>query len=207
VTNRAEFVRSAVRPPDYPADGLPEIAIVGRSNVGKSTVVNALTGLRLARTSAAPGKTRLANIYRVQGENDRPFHLVDLPGYGYARGGAKSVEEFEALAQDYFGDRAGGVPQVKSRRRPAAFAVLLLVDGRHPGLESDLRAHDWLAALNVPMGVVATKMDKLTRAERSRAQHAFERAFTAPVLPLSAATGEGMKDLWKLIARLLSSHP
>jgi GTP-binding protein len=204
---RAEFVRSAVRPADFPADGLPEIAIVGRSNVGKSTLVNALTGLRLARTSAAPGKTRLANVYRVPGEGDRPFHLVDLPGYGYARGGAKSVEEFEALAQDYFGDRAGEARADRKGRRPAAFAVLLLVDGRHPGLKSDLRAHDWLAALNVPMGVVATKMDKLTRAERSRAQHAFERAFTAPVLPLSAATGEGMKDLWKLIARLLSSHP
>jgi GTP-binding protein len=228
VANRAEFVRSAVRPTDYPADGLPEIAIVGRSNVGKSTLVNALTGVRLARTSAAPGKTRTANVYRVQDESDRPFHLVDLPGYGYARaprqarGGQSSAEgrrraeraAFDTLAEDYFGDRAGearaggSTPQeVKSRRRPAAFAVLLLVDGRHPGLESDLRAHDWLAALNVPMSVVATKMDKLTRAERSRAQHAFERAFTAPVLPVSAATGEGMKDLWKLIARLLSSHP
>ena len=221
MANRAEFVRSAVRPADYPADGLPEIAIVGRSNVGKSTLVNALTGGRLARTSAAPGKTRTANVYRVSGEKDRPFHLVDLPGYGYARavrqarGGQTSaagrrsaaVEEFEALAQDYFGDRAGDARADRNRRRPAAFAVLLLVDGRHPGLESDLRAHDWLAALNVPLGVVATKMDKLTRAERSRAQQAFERAFTAPVLPLSAATGEGMKDLWKLIARLLSSHP
>jgi GTP-binding protein len=221
VSTRAEFVRSAVRPPDFPADGLPEIAIVGRSNVGKSTLVNALTGIRLARTSAEPGKTRTANVYRLQGEVEKPFHLVDLPGYGYARaprqarGGQKSAEgrrrveteAFETLAQDYFGDRAGQARVDRKGRRPAAFAVLLLVDGRHPGLESDLRAHDWLAALNVPMGVVATKMDKLTRAERSRAQHAFERAFTAPVLPVSAATGEGMKDLWKLIARLLSSHP
>src|SRR5215831_2219673 len=221
MASKAEFVRSAVRPVDYPADGLPELAIVGRSNVGKSTLVNALTGLRLARTSAAPGKTRTANVYRLQGESDRPFHLVDLPGYGYARaarqaGGGQSsaagrrraaVEEFEALAQDYFGDRAGDARADRKGRRPAAFAVLLLVDGRHPGLESDLRAHDWLAAMNVPLGVVATKMDKLTRAERSRAQQAFERAFTAPVLSLSAATGEGMKDLWKLIARLLSSHP
>jgi GTP-binding protein len=221
VSTRAEFVRSAVRPPDFPADGLPEIAIVGRSNVGKSTLVNALTGIRLARTSAAPGKTRTANVYRLQGEIEKPLHLVDLPGYGYARaprqarGGQKSAkgrrqverEAFDTLAEDYFGDRAGQAHVDRKGRRPAAFAVLLLVDGRHPGLESDLRAHDWLAALNVPMGVVATKMDKLTRAERSRAQHAFERAFTAPVLPVSAATGEGMKDLWKLIARLLSSHP
>jgi GTP-binding protein len=217
---RAEFVRSAVRPVDFPADGLPEIAIVGRSNVGKSTLVNALTGLRLARTSAEPGKTRTANVYRLQAEVEGPFYLVDLPGYGYARaprqarGGPQSAEgrrrkeseAFEALAQDYFGDRAGQARADRKGRLPAAFAVLLLVDGRHPGLESDLRAHDWLAALNVPLGVVATKMDKLTRAERSRAQHAFERAFTAPVLPLSAATGEGMKDLWKLIPRLLSSH-
>jgi GTP-binding protein len=207
VKTRAEFVRSAVRPVDYPADGLPEIAIVGRSNVGKSTLVNVLTGLKLARTSAAPGKTRTANVFRLQGTLVGPFYLVDLPGYGYARGGQKSVEEFEALAQDYFGDRAGQAPAVTKSRRPAAFAVLQLVDGRHPGLESDLRAHDWLSALSVPMGVVATKMDKLTRAERSRAQHAFDRAFTAPVLPISAATGEGLKELWTLIARLLSSHP
>jgi GTP-binding protein len=196
-----------MRPADFPADGLPEVAIVGRSNVGKSTLVNALTGLRLARTSAAPGKTRTANIYRLQGDGRPPFHLVDLPGYGYARGGQKSADEFDTLAQEYFGDRAGQAPTDRKGRRPAAFAVLLLVDGRHPGLESDLRAHDWLAALSIPMGVVATKTDKLTRAERSRTQHVFDRAFTTPVLPISAATGEGLKELWTLIARLLSSHP
>jgi GTP-binding protein len=204
---RAEFVRSGARPADYPADGLAEIAIVGRSNVGKSTLVNALTGVKLARTSAAPGKTRLLNVYRLDPAGGRPFYLVDLPGYGYARGGAPSAEEFEVLTRDYFGSRSGAVRNAPDRRAPSAFAVLLLMDGRHPGLASDLRAHDWLAALSVPMGVVATKMDKLTRAERSRAQHAFERAFTAPVLPVSAATGEGLKELWILIARLLSSHP
>ncbi len=205
---RAEFITSAAGPGDYPGDGLPELALVGRSNVGKSTLVNVLTGMRLARTSAAPGKTRLLNVYRVQPDAGRAFHLVDLPGYGYARGGAASAEEFEALTQDYFASRAAQVPAGPGKRRqPAAFAVLLLVDGRHPGLKSDLRAHDWLAALMTPMCVVATKMDKLTRAERSRARHAFERAFTAPVLPVSATTGEGMKDLWILIAKLLSSQP
>ena len=202
----ATFVKSGAGPADYPDDGLAELALVGRSNVGKSTLVNALTGIRLARTSRAAGKTRLLNVYRLQDGPARPFHMVDLPGYGYARGGAKSQEEFEVLTREYFDSRTG-VTGTAGRRRPSAFAVLLLVDGRHPGLASDARAHDWLAGLGVPLGVVATKMDKLTRAERSRAQHAFQRAFTAPVLPVSAATGEGLKELWILIARLLSSHP
>jgi GTP-binding protein len=204
---RAEFETSAVGPPGYPRDGLAEVALVGRSNVGKSTLVNALTGLKLARTSAAAGKTRMLNVFRVEPEIGRPFHLVDMPGYGYARGGTASAEAFEVLTREYFEDRSGRVPAEGRRRAPAAFAVLQLVDGRHPGLASDARARDWLAALDVPMGVVATKMDKLTRAERSRAQHALERAFLVPVLPVSAATGEGLKDLWILIARLLSSHP
>ena len=199
-------MKSGASPADYPDDGLAELALVGRSNVGKSTLVNALTGIRLARTSRAAGKTRLLNVYRIQDGPSRPFHLVDLPGYGYARGGEKSQEEFEVLTREYFDSRTGATGTA-GRRQPPAFAVLLLVDGRHPGLASDARAHDWLAGLGVPLGVVATKMDKLTRAERSRAQHAFGRAFTAPVLPVSAVTGEGLKELWILIARLLSSHP
>jgi len=168
--------------------------------------VNRLAAARIARTSAAPGKTRTLNVYRLEPAGERPFHLVDLPGYGYARGGSVSADAFEALTRDYFGYRtAGRTAPGSGHRAPAAFAALLLVDGRHPGLESDVFAHDWLTTLGIALGVVATKIDKLTRAERSRAQHAFDRAFTTPVLPISASTGEGLKELWILIARLLSS--
>ena len=200
---RATFVTSAAGPEGCPADGLPELAFVGRSNVGKSTLVNALMQARLARTSAAPGKTRLLNVYRIDVEGESPFHLVDLPGYGYARGGQASVETFEELTRRYFAHRTRQV--ASERRAPEVFAVLQLVDGRHPGLDSDRRAHDWLVSLGVPLWVIATKFDKLTRAERSRAQHHFERAFTTPVLPVAATTGEGLKELWTLIRRLLSS--
>lgn len=166
-------------------------------------LVNALLGQRLARTSGTPGRTRLLNLFRVQRDGQPPFYLVDLPGYGYAPGGAATAASFEALTRDYFESRAGAAPV--AGRAPAAFGVLLLVDARHPGLDNDRRAHEWLVGLGLTPGVVATKADKLSRGERSRAQSAFERAFSSPVLPVSAATGEGIKDLWKLIARLLSS--
>src|SRR5207302_7322894 len=105
----ASFVRSAASVDDLPRDAAAEIALVGRSNVGKSSLINALVRQRLARTSAAPGKTRLANIYRVARGAARPFYLVDLPGYGYARGGRESAREFETLTAAYFGqDRQEG---------------------------------------------------------------------------------------------------
>jgi GTP-binding protein len=225
---RASFITSAVGPEGCPADGVAELALVGRSNVGKSTLVNALARTKLARTSAAPGKTRLINVYRFEVDGEPPFHLVDLPGYGYARGGEESAETFELLARSYFENRArtvdwpppssvaravagrveGPAPgRAEGRRRPDAFAVLQLIDSRHPGLPNDMAAHDWLTTLGVPVGVVATKVDKLSRAERSRAQQALGRAFTSPVVPVAATTGEGLKELWILIRRLLSSRP
>src|SRR5438874_5572274 len=136
----ASFVRSAASVDDLPRDGAAEIALVGRSNVGKSSLINALVRQRLARTSAAPGKTRLANIYRVRRGGGPPIYLVDLPGYGYARGGRDAAAEFEALTAGFFG-RAGqaGLPGP-----PDYVAALLLVDARHPGLASDAAAWQWL---------------------------------------------------------------
>jgi GTP-binding protein len=209
VAARAEFVTSAAAVTDLPRDGAPELALVGRSNVGKSSLINALAGRAIARTSATPGKTRLLNVYRVvlrQAQHDpepgrrvagrdRPCYLVDLPGYGYARGGTGELRSLaRAYAEARLGGRDGG-------------AALLLVDARHPGLENDLAAYDWLASLACPAAVVATKLDKLTRAERPRARQALETAFHGPVLPVSAVSGEGLKDLWKLIDRLLSRQP
>jgi len=200
----AEFVTSAATEADLPRDGLHELAMVGRSNVGKSTLINALVRQKLARTSAEPGKTRLANIYRVRRGTSPPMYLVDLPGYGYARraSGTESREgaarEFARLTEAYF-NRAGG-----PGRTGQAIGVLLLVDSRHPGLESDIGAWGWLRSKGLPCRVVGTKVDKLSRAERVRHARELESYFNGPVPLVSAATGEGMDELWTLIAQLPS---
>jgi GTP-binding protein len=167
--------------------------MVGRSNVGKSSLINALVRQRVARTSAAPGKTRLANVYRVARGSASPFYLVDLPGYGYSRGDEQSARELETVARSYF-DRPG-----------EKMAVLLLVDARHPGLDSDRAAREWFRTKDVATAVVGTKVDKLARGQRIRAQRELESVFHDSVLPVSAVTGEGLDELWKLIDRLAAS--
>ncbi len=196
----ASFVTSVAGPGGFPKEDLPEITFVGRSNVGKSSLINALARTALARTSAAPGKTRLANYYRLQREGEAPFFLVDLPGFGYARGGQKAAAEFDALVRAYFHreNREGASP---------VRGAFLLVDSRHPGLESDSYAWAWLEDLGVEHAVAATKVDKLTRAERQRHLRELEAHHQGPVLPVSAATGEGLDELWKLIASLLRRQP
>jgi GTP-binding protein len=187
----AEFVTSAAGARDFPRDRLAEVALVGRSNVGKSSLINALVGKSLARTSAAPGKTRLANFYRVLRGASRPLYLVDLPGYGYARGGDPTAREFNRLAEAYF-----------ARAVDQPIGVLLLVDSRHPGLESDLDAWAWARSLPCPSAVIGTKVDKLTRALRTRHAREFESLFQQPVPLVSAMDGEGLDVLWKMIASL-----
>jgi len=187
----AEFVTSAAGAGDFPRDRLPEVALVGRSNVGKSSLINALVRKPLARTSAAPGKTRLANFYRVQRAASPPLYLVDLPGYGYARGGDAAAREFNRLAEAYF-----------ARAVEQPIGVVLLVDSRHPGLESDLDAWAWARSLPCPSAVIGTKVDKLTRAQRMRHARELESLFQLPVPLVSVMDGEGLDALWKKIASL-----
>ena len=210
---QAQFVTSAVDARGIPGDGVPHVALVGRSNVGKSSLINALTRRALARTSAAPGKTRLANLYRVDvdggpgGRGRWSVYLADLPGYGYARGGRESIAELRKIAEEYFdagrtfrsGDEAG----LKTRPANIRIALVLhLVDARHPELEADLEAAHWLGTLGIERTSVATKVDKLSRSERAKNLKALERQLGTAALPISAATGEGLDDLWTLIARL-----
>lgn len=204
-----EFVRSAVSPADLPRDPVPQLALVGRSNVGKSSLINALTRSRIARTAAAAGKTRELNLYAVALDHRdlRRFYLVDLPGYGYARGGDASAEMFAGLTSMYFGRPApaSGPPGDDAGYGPSG--ALLIVDARHPGLAQDLNAWAWLSRQPLAVAVVAAKIDKLSRAERMRALHVWETSLNAQVTPVSAATGEGLENLWIRIVSLLSSPP
>jgi GTP-binding protein len=192
----ARFVTSATSAEGIPRDGVPHVALIGRSNVGKSSLINALTRRPLARTSAAPGKTRLANLYRLDVEGGAggmgrwSVYLADLPGFGYARGGLGSVAELKAIAEAYFGGHH------------AIAGVLHLVDSRHPGLDADAEAAAWLSALGVERAVLATKIDKLTRKERTTNLRELERQLGTAARPISATSGEGLDDLWTLIARL-----
>jgi GTP-binding protein len=217
----ADFVTSvASAGTGIPHDGLPQVALAGRSNVGKSSLINALARRKIARTSAAPGKTRLANIYRIELERARGpgrsgLYLVDLPGYGYARGGADSAAELRAVAEAYLGGTATPTPVARSfssasedaRLKPRATSVerrhlLLLIDSRHPGLESDIAAARWLESMRVATHIVATKIDKLTRSERARNLKTIGETFGTAALPVSAVSGEGLDELWRMIASI-----
>jgi len=184
----AEFIRSAHRKEDLLRDGRPEILFVGRSNVGKSSLLNRLLGKRgLARTSSTPGRTRAVNYFLV---NDRCY-FVDLPGYGYAKAGKDERREWAELVDGY-------VREVVGRAR-----VVLLVDGKVGATPLDVEALRYLRSLGAGVTVVATKMDRVPAGKRAKAVSEIRRTLSLDgdddLIAVSAETGEGMKELWSTI--------
>lgn len=189
------FVRSTTQPDQYPADGRPEFAFVGRSNVGKSTLLNTLLNKKgLAKTSSTPGKTQTINFFNI---NDR-FYFVDLPGYGYAKVPRAIRSQWGGFLTDYL-----------SARGPLRL-VVHLIDSRHEPTEKDLDMLALLGKAAVPTLVVATKIDKLKRSERARNLAAIRRTLglgeDALVVPFSGVTGEGVRDIWSVIENLLKKN-
>jgi GTP-binding protein len=184
----AEFIRSAHGSGDYLRDGRPEIAFVGRSNVGKSSLLNRLLGRKgLARISSTPGRTQAVNYFLV----NRRFYFVDLPGYGYAKAGKEARREWAARVEGYF------------REEPPE-AVVMLVDGKVGATPLDLQAYQYLSGLGAAVVVAATKIDRIPRGRRAAAVREVRQALglneAIPVIPVSAQSGEGIKELWGAVA-------
>lgn len=187
-----EMLTSAVSPAQYPAPNLPEIALAGRSNVGKSSFINAMVGRQgVARTSSQPGKTQTLNFYEI----DHQFRFVDLPGYGYARVSKQERERFNQFISDYLHQRENLV------------ALLLLMDFRHPPTDLDLGMKEFADELEIPYAIVATKVDKIKRSQYSKHIHSFVKMLDLPsdeaLFLFSSEDRTGAADLWDVIHSLV----
>ncbi|MBE8954115.1 MAG: YihA family ribosome biogenesis GTP-binding protein [Quinella sp. 2Q5] len=195
---KSEYVTSAVSRKTCPEEPLPEIVFVGRSNVGKSSLINSLTNRKsLARTSGTPGKTQTINFFRVElklDDTSRAFYLVDLPGYGYAKTSKTNRRLWAKFIDEYL-----------SSRRDIRF-VCQLIDMRHPPQDSDMKSFADLVEKNLPVLIVATKSDKLGKTVRQKHLTAIQNALGVDeqsVLPYSSVKNEGRSDLLDVIANAL----
>ncbi len=186
---KAEFVRAAADPRDFLRDGLPQMAFAGRSNVGKSSVINRLAGRKnLAYVGATPGKTTQINYFKVDGR----AWLVDLPGYGYAKVSRAEKERWGRLMERYFQDE-GGILTVG----------VLIVDARHKPTADDVTMHNWFRESGCPEIVAANKLDKLKPREvepnLALIRQTLELADDEPLVPFSAQKGTGREQLIALL--------
>ena len=184
-----EFIKSAFKETDWPQDARPEIAFLGRSNVGKSSLINSLLGVRdLARTSNTPGRTQALNFYLINGQ----FRLVDLPGYGYARAPKALKAEWSEAAENFLAKREQLVLSIH------------VVDSRHEPSKQDLQLHEWLQHHEKPHLIVATKSDKLSNNElRRNIERAKQALKTDQVVTYSATVKRGREEVWSAIEKSL----
>lgn len=190
--SQAELVSMAVSPKQYPADRLPEIALVGRSNVGKSSLINKLINRKnLARTSSRPGKTQTINFYRI----NRLFYFVDLPGYGYAEVSKRQRERWGQFIETYL------------RTRPQLKLICHVVDLRHPPTRDDQQMAEWLRFYGYNRLVIATKADKLSnnriKANLQTIRKVLQLEEDEPLLAFSAKTGLGKEEVWQELKRYI----
>lgn len=186
----AEFVISAVGPKQFPLDSKPQIAIAGRSNVGKSSLINALLHRKnLVKTSQTPGKTQLINFFIINGS----FYLVDLPGYGYARVPSAVTDAWAPMIENYL------------KNASQLSAVVVLLDSRRKMDERDARLIEWLRQYDIPAITVLTKADKLNRQESVLALKSISEELGCAETPIltSAKSGRGIKELWGAIVKKL----
>jgi len=192
----AEFILSAKEPAHYPAASLPEVAFAGRSNVGKSSLINTLLNRKgLARTSNTPGRTQEINFFRV---NDR-FTFVDLPGYGYAKVPESVRRQWGPMVETYL------------RVRDTLRLVVLILDVRRDPSEEDLQLIQWLPLYQIPFLLVLTKRDKVSNNEFAKLRRRIAEKIALPpevsLMPFSAKTGTGKESLWREIRRTLEAAP
>ncbi len=191
----SEITMSAVNKKQYPSEGVPEIALAGRSNVGKSSVINGLLNRKnFARTSSTPGKTRTINFYLINNE----FYFVDLPGYGYARVSKTEKEKWGSIMERYLEDRE------------ELCAILLLVDVRHEPTSDDKMMYDWIKYFGYNCVVVATKADKISRGQYQKHISAIRKKLEMPkeekVIVTSSSKKIGIDELWDEIVSQYEEH-
>ncbi|MFZ3279247.1 MAG: ribosome biogenesis GTP-binding protein YihA/YsxC [Candidatus Sulfotelmatobacter sp.] len=194
----ARFLAAATEPAHFPAPSLPEVAFLGRSNVGKSSVINTLIGDKIARTSSTPGRTRSINFFEVRwpGKPQPEVIFADLPGYGYAKLSREISQEWPTFIEPYLNDR------------PTLALCLALVDVNVPPQASDRQLLDFLNASGRDFLLIATKSDRLSNNQLRNAMKSLTEAYpAAAVIPFSAKTGAGRDEVWKKIRQSAAEFP
>ena len=189
--NKAEFIRSAAKPADFPRDGLPQVVFAGRSNVGKSSAINRLLNRKnFARVGSAPGKTTHINYFLI----DKKLYLVDLPGYGYAKVPVEQKVKWGNMIERYL------------QTSPMLKCVFLLIDIRHEPSTNDKVMYDWIREKGYTPVIIATKADKLNRSQMQKhvkmVREGLQIGESGIVIPFSSVTKQGREEIWELIEQM-----